>query len=82
MQRLPVTSGRELIKYLVKKGFVISRQRGSHVVLKSQDSRRVTVPLHEELDRGTLLEILAEAGISKEEFVREWYEDDRNGKHD
>ncbi|MEM1587320.1 MAG: type II toxin-antitoxin system HicA family toxin [Candidatus Bathyarchaeia archaeon] len=73
MSRLPIISGRELIRYLVKKGFVISRQRGSYVVLKSQDSRRVTVPLHEELDRGTLLEILAEAGISKEEFLREWY---------
>jgi len=58
---------------LTKKGFVVSRQKGSHVVLKSQDGRRVTVPLHEELDRGTLLEILAEAGISKEEFLREWY---------
>ena len=34
----------------------------------------MTVPLHEELDIGTLLEILAEAGISKEEFLREWYE--------
>ncbi|MCR6693028.1 MAG: type II toxin-antitoxin system HicA family toxin [archaeon YNP-LCB-003-016] len=62
-----------MIKYLTKKGFVVSRQKGSHVVLKSQDGRRVTVPLHEELDRGTLLEILAEAGISKEEFLREWY---------
>lgn len=50
---------------------MVSRQKGSHVVLKSQDGRRVTVPLHEELDRGTLLEILAEAGISKEEFLRE-----------
>ncbi|MGQ9469480.1 MAG: type II toxin-antitoxin system HicA family toxin [Nitrososphaerales archaeon] len=40
---------------------------GSHVVLKS-GNRRVTVPLHNELDRGTLLAILEEAGISKEEF--------------
>jgi predicted RNA binding protein YcfA (HicA-like mRNA interferase family) len=74
MSKLPIISGREMIKYLMKKGFVVSRQKGSHVVLKSQDGRRVTVPLHEELDRGTLLEILAEAGISKEEFLREWYE--------
>jgi predicted RNA binding protein YcfA (HicA-like mRNA interferase family) len=73
MSKLPIISGREMIKYLTKKGFIVSRQKGSHVVLKSQDSRRVTVPLHEELDRGTLLEILAEAGISKEEFLREWY---------
>ncbi|MBC7113040.1 MAG: type II toxin-antitoxin system HicA family toxin [Candidatus Methanomethyliales bacterium] len=70
--KLPIVSGRELIKYLTKKGFIFSRQKGSHVVLKSQNGRRVTVPLHEELDRGTLLEILSEAGISKEEFLKEW----------
>ncbi|MEM2506189.1 MAG: type II toxin-antitoxin system HicA family toxin [Nitrososphaerota archaeon] len=74
MSRLPVVSGKELIKYLTKKGFMVSRQKGSHVVLKSQNGRRVTVPLHEELDRGTLLEILAEAGINKEEFLKDWYE--------
>lgn len=74
MSRLPVVSGKELIKYLTKKGFIVSRQKGSHVVLKSQNGRRVTVPLHEELDRGTLLEILAEAGINKEEFLKDWYE--------
>lgn len=73
MSRLPVVSGKELIKYLTKKGFIVSRQKGSHVVLKSQNGRRVTVPLHEELDRGTLLEILAEAGINKEEFLKDWY---------
>jgi len=74
MSRLPVVSGKELIKYLTKKGFIVSRQKGSHVVLKSQNGRRVTVPLHEELDRGTLLEILAEAGINKEEFLKDWWE--------
>jgi len=73
MSKLPIISGEELIKYLKKKGFVVSRQKGSHVVLKSPNSYRVTVPLHKELDRGTLLEILAEAGISKKEFLKEWY---------
>ncbi len=73
MPKLPIISGKELIKYLKKKGFVVSRQKGSHVVLKSSNSCRVTVPLHKELDRGTLLEILAEAGISKKEFLEEWY---------
>ena len=73
MSKLPVISGMELIKYLGSRGFIVSRQKGSHVVLKSQNGRCVTVPLHDELDRGTLLEILEEASISKEEFLREWY---------
>jgi len=72
MSRLPVVSGSELIKYLFKKGFVPVRRKGSHVLLRSSDSRRVTVPLHNELDRGTLLEVLEEAGISREEFLAEW----------
>jgi predicted RNA binding protein YcfA (HicA-like mRNA interferase family) len=42
------------------------------VVLKSSSGRRVTVPLHDELDRGTLLAILEAADISKEEFLKEW----------
>ncbi|MEM3588217.1 MAG: type II toxin-antitoxin system HicA family toxin [Candidatus Jordarchaeaceae archaeon] len=72
MSRLPVISGLDLIKYLRKKGFIPTRQRGSHVVLKSSGGRRVTIPLHDELDRGTLLAILEAAGISKEEFLKEW----------
>jgi predicted RNA binding protein YcfA (HicA-like mRNA interferase family) len=71
MPRLPIVSGMEMIKYLTKKGFTVTRQKGSHVVLRSGD-RRVTVPLHNELDRGTLLAILEKAGISKEEFLKEW----------
>jgi predicted RNA binding protein YcfA (HicA-like mRNA interferase family) len=70
--RLPVIQGRELIKYLSKKGFKVTRIRGDHVVMQSANCR-VTVPLHPELDRGTLLAILEEVGISREEFLSEWY---------
>lgn len=73
MSKLPTISGNDLIKYLSKKGFVFSRQRGSHVVLKKSNDIRVTVPLHPELDRGTLLGILEQAGIDRDEFIQEWY---------
>jgi predicted RNA binding protein YcfA (HicA-like mRNA interferase family) len=43
MSKLPVVSGREVIKYLTKKGFVVSRQKGSHVVLKSHDGFKIMV---------------------------------------
>jgi len=72
MSGLPVVSGLELIKFLKRKGFIPTRQKGSHVVLKSPCGSRVTVPLHDELDRGTLLAILKEADISREEFLKEW----------
>jgi len=71
MPKLPIISGYELIKFLRRKGLVSIRQRGSHVLLKSSDGRRVIVPLHEELDRGTLLAILAEAKISRKDFLNE-----------
>ncbi len=78
-QRLPRLSGREVIEILVKKfGFVISRQRGSHIVLvKRVEGRKIVtvVPLHPELKPGTLLGVLELAGITREEFLRAYEED-------
>jgi predicted RNA binding protein YcfA (HicA-like mRNA interferase family) len=66
--KLPVISGAECIKALQKAGFVISSQKGSHVKLKN-GSRTVIVPNHKELDRGTLRSIIAQAGMTVEEFL-------------
>ncbi len=69
MSKLPVISGSELIRILVKYfGFRALRQRGSHVTL-TNDVIFITVPLHRELDRGTLKNILDDANISREEFT-------------
>jgi predicted RNA binding protein YcfA (HicA-like mRNA interferase family) len=51
-------------------GFVIYRQRGSHIALVRDDPKaQTTVPSHKELDRGTLRAIIRQAGLSVEEFV-------------
>jgi predicted RNA binding protein YcfA (HicA-like mRNA interferase family) len=55
--KLPMISGEKLIKILVKRVFVIQRQSGSHVVLQKGDAV-FSVPLHEELKKGTLKAIL------------------------
>ena len=69
MTKLPRISGAEVIKILSKFfGFRALRQRGSHVTL-TNDSVFLTVPLHKELDRGTLLAILRDAGISRDDFL-------------
>lgn len=69
MVKLPVISGYELIKILTKYfGFRSLRQKGSHVTL-TNDIVFITVPLHDELDKGTLNAILKDTGISKEEFL-------------
>ena len=70
MPKLPVVSGRELVKILTRHfGFRVLRQRGSHVTL-TNDISFITVPLHPELDKGTLNAILNDARIDREEFMR------------
>jgi predicted RNA binding protein YcfA (HicA-like mRNA interferase family) len=60
-----------LIKALKKAGYVVDRQRGSHIVLRRAESphRRVVVPDHQELAKGTLRAILRQTGITKEELL-------------
>ncbi len=72
MPELPSVSGQEAIHALEKFGFRRVRQRGSHVVLRSDESggaRGCVVPLHRELAQGTLRGVLKQAGVSVEEFL-------------
>jgi predicted RNA binding protein YcfA (HicA-like mRNA interferase family) len=69
MPALPVISGYECIRALESVGYRVLRQRGSHVRLVAGDRSPVTVPLHRELDRGTLRSILRVADLSVEELL-------------
>jgi len=66
--KLPVVSGVETIRALQRLGFVIVRQRGSHIVMRRGSSGCV-VPNHNELKAGTLSGVLKQAGISVHEFI-------------
>ena len=68
MPRLPRISGAQAIRALEKLGFVVARQRGSHVVLRRGASGCV-VPNHRELKTGTLAGVLKQAGVSVEQFT-------------
>ncbi|HIH20664.1 TPA: type II toxin-antitoxin system HicA family toxin [Candidatus Micrarchaeota archaeon] len=73
MPKLPVISGQELIKIPSKAGFAVEGQKGSHVKIKKQAQGKTIVtivPLHKELDTGTLSEILKQVEISREGFFR------------
>jgi predicted RNA binding protein YcfA (HicA-like mRNA interferase family) len=60
------------VAILLRLGFHVIRQRGSHVVMRRDDPfGQVTVPDHKELDRGTLRAIIRQAGLSVEEFVEQ-----------
>jgi len=67
---LPVVSGRDVVKALGKIGYVLDRQRGSHMILRQQTPphRRLTVPDHNEVAKGTLRAIIRQAGLTVEEF--------------
>jgi predicted RNA binding protein YcfA (HicA-like mRNA interferase family) len=70
MTKLPVLSGRELVRALQKVGFTIDRQRGSHIMLfRPAPPTTLSVPDHRELDRGTLRAILRQAGITPEQLA-------------
>jgi len=70
--KLPRLSGREAIKILSKKGFKVARQKGSHIILVKETEtgkKAVVVPNHKEIDKGTLLEIIRQAGLTRDEFL-------------
>ena len=71
MAKLPTdVSGREVRGALERAGFVFRRQRGSHMVLRrAEPYARVTVPDHKVVRIGTLRRILADAGLTLDEFL-------------
>jgi predicted RNA binding protein YcfA (HicA-like mRNA interferase family) len=68
MPKLPVVSGTQAVRALQRLGFEVTRQRGSHIVLR-RGSAGCVVPNHRELKLGTLSGVLKQAGVSHEEFL-------------
>ena len=66
---VPPVSGAEAVRRLQRLGFVVARQKGSHVVLK-RESCGCVVPLHDELKAGALAGVLRQAGVSADEFLK------------
>lgn len=55
------------MKALGNLGFVLDRQKGSHMILyRGNPVTTLSVPDHKELDRGTLRSLLRQAGVSPE----------------
>jgi len=71
MSKLPRVSGHEVVAALQRVRFRVRRQHGSHIILRRDDPfTQTVVPVHRELDRGTLRAILRQVGLTVEEFVR------------
>jgi predicted RNA binding protein YcfA (HicA-like mRNA interferase family) len=70
MPKLPALTPQKIIRILEQHGFVLDRVKGSHhIYYHPLTKRRAIVPLHTgDLPKGTLLEILKQAGISKDDL--------------
>lgn len=70
-RRLPAVKSREVVSALEKAGWRIHRQKGSHLVMHKVDfSAIVVIPMHtDDVPKGTLHGILADAEVSVGEFV-------------
>lgn len=71
MTKLPALSGKELCRILRSIGYNIDHQTGSHIILRNENPpyRRLTVPNHKEIAKGTLRSISRQAGLTIEEFI-------------
>ena len=72
MPKLPVLSGYKIIKALEKAGFKTVGRKGSHIRLKKKNDEIfiVIVPDHKEITAGTLLSIIRQSGMKREEFLK------------
>ncbi|MAE43322.1 hypothetical protein CMO93_06105 [Candidatus Woesearchaeota archaeon] len=69
--KLPLLSGTKVVKSLSKLGYEIDHQTGSHLILRQKKAphRRLTVPNHREISKGTLRAIIRQAGLTRDEFL-------------
>jgi len=70
MEKLPILSGRKVVKVFERLGWEVARQRGSHIILvKGGHIATLSVPDHREVARGTLRSLIARADLTIEEFL-------------
>ncbi|PSJ74364.1 type II toxin-antitoxin system HicA family toxin [Sphingobacteriales bacterium UPWRP_1] len=64
-------SGKEVCAILIQFGFAQVRQRGSHVIMQKQLNNTtitIPVPMHKTLKTGTLLSIIRQSGLNRQDF--------------
>jgi predicted RNA binding protein YcfA (HicA-like mRNA interferase family) len=71
--KLPVVSGSDAVKAFGRAGYELDEQHGSshHSAARRSAHRRLSVPNHKELAKGTLRALIREAGLTVEEFAKQ-----------
>lgn len=72
MPKIPIVSGRKLVKAYEKLGYVVVRQKGSHIRLLNENKLRyppITVPDHKEVSIGVMRKLIRDTKITIEELM-------------
>ena len=70
MTNFPTVKARDFVRVIISLGYQLHRQKGSHAIYKNSSGRRVVVPVHsgKDLKPGTLLGMIKDIGLEKNEF--------------
>ena len=70
--KLKPLAARKVIKALIKIGFMVTRRKDSHVILKHQDGGLIVVPEHkgEQINKGLLSKIINDSKLNRGEFYK------------
>ena len=66
--KLPVVSGKDVLRVLLKRGYTVHNQKGSHIHLQHPEKQSVTVPNHKVIVPKTLKSIIEATGLTADDF--------------
>ncbi len=72
MSKVPSLNYQKVIKALCRDGWVVVRQKGSHIRLQKdtdEETLKLTVPAHKPIKRSTLSHIIKQAHLTLDEFL-------------
>jgi predicted RNA binding protein YcfA (HicA-like mRNA interferase family) len=70
MPPLPPLSGRDAVRVFESFGWVVARQRGSHIIMtKEGEIATLSIPDHREIAKGTLRSLIRSANLTIDRFI-------------
>jgi len=69
VSKLPIISAKKAVKFFIKQGYSVTRQRGSHIRLHHLYKKPLTIPNHRVVGRGLLRKLLRDSEISVSELI-------------
>lgn len=72
MSKVPSLNYEKVIKALQRAGFIVVRQKGSHIRMQKRvddETIKITIPAHKPIKRSTLSHIIKSAGLTVEDLL-------------